>query len=250
MCRKNTHRLRPYSQPTPDSQPSPVLHMRTTAAYCTAWAAAKVAIGMLLLQLPHSIRMEALCMQHLLYAIARHFTPQLLRATVLTQAFSALHAFSTLPTWGYETTAPAAMPRRRGPRYARHITQPVWLSQPMHALLCADDNAMHRIKVYLVNTSDQNGASHCVSHVFFAAAAGRCASQQTVCCAWPYLFILTSAQLRSQCDVWLASLQTVQHALHAASESGCCCRFVCSSHPLSHITHSVEQSLVLGPVCN
>ena len=39
----------------------------------------------------------------------------------------------------------------------------------------------------------------------------------------PYLFIVTSAQLRSRCDVWLAvkaSLQTVHHVLHAASESG------------------------------
>jgi hypothetical protein len=40
-----------------------------------------------------------------------------------------------------------------------------------------------------------------------------------------YLFIVTSAQLRSRrCDVWLAlraSLQTVHHVLHAASESGC-----------------------------
>jgi hypothetical protein len=38
-----------------------------------------------------------------------------------------------------------------------------------------------------------------------------------------YLFIVTSAQLRSRCDVWLAlkaSLQTVHHVLHAASESG------------------------------
>ncbi len=37
------------------------------------------------------------------------------------------------------------------------------------------------------------------------------------------LFIVTSAQLRSRCDVWLAvkaSLQTVHHVLHAASESG------------------------------
>jgi hypothetical protein len=38
-----------------------------------------------------------------------------------------------------------------------------------------------------------------------------------------FLFIVTSAQLRSRCDVWLAvkaSLQTVHHVLHAASESG------------------------------
>jgi hypothetical protein len=38
-----------------------------------------------------------------------------------------------------------------------------------------------------------------------------------------YLCIVTSAQLRSMCDVWLAakaSLQTVHHVLHAASESG------------------------------
>ncbi len=37
------------------------------------------------------------------------------------------------------------------------------------------------------------------------------------------LFIVTSAQLRSRCDFWLAvkaSLQTVHHVLHAASESG------------------------------
>jgi hypothetical protein len=36
-----------------------------------------------------------------------------------------------------------------------------------------------------------------------------------------FLFIVTSAQLRSRCDVWLAlkaSLQTVHHVLHAASE--------------------------------
>ena len=38
------------------------------------------------------------------------------------------------------------------------------------------------------------------------------------------LFIVTSAQLRSRCDVWLAlkaSLQAVHHVLYAASESGC-----------------------------
>jgi hypothetical protein len=38
-----------------------------------------------------------------------------------------------------------------------------------------------------------------------------------------HLFIVTSAQLRSRCDVWLAlkaSLQTVHHVLHAASEIG------------------------------
>ncbi len=40
-----------------------------------------------------------------------------------------------------------------------------------------------------------------------------------------YLFIVTSAQLRSRCDVWLAlraSLQTVQHVLHAASYTVMC----------------------------
>jgi hypothetical protein len=59
-----------------------------------------------------------------------------------------------------------------------------------------------------------------------------------LCCCWawaalqwrwleagrPYLFIVTYAQLRSRCDVWLAlkaSLQTVHNVLHAASESGC-----------------------------
>jgi hypothetical protein len=39
-----------------------------------------------------------------------------------------------------------------------------------------------------------------------------------------YSFIVTSAQLRSRCDVWLAlkaSLQTVHHVLHAAFQSGC-----------------------------
>ncbi len=68
-----------------------------------------------------------------------------------------------------------------------------------------------------------------------------------------YLFIITSAQLRSQCDVWLAlkaSLQTVQHALHAASESGRYFWFVSSSHPIPHTTHSFKQSPMLGPVSN
>jgi hypothetical protein len=38
------------------------------------------------------------------------------------------------------------------------------------------------------------------------------------------LFIVTSAQLRSRFDVWLAlkaSLQTFQHVLHATSKDGC-----------------------------
>ncbi len=39
----------------------------------------------------------------------------------------------------------------------------------------------------------------------------------------------------------------MQHALHAASESGCYFWFVSSSHPL---THSVKQSPMLGPVSN
>jgi hypothetical protein len=42
-------------------------------------------------------------------------------------------------------------------------------------------------------------------------------------CIFIYLFVVTSAQLRSRCDVWLAlraSLQTAHHVLHAASESG------------------------------
>jgi hypothetical protein len=41
--------------------------------------------------------------------------------------------------------------------------------------------------------------------------------------ATPYLFIVTSAQLRSRCGVWLvlrASLQTVHHVLHAAFYTG------------------------------
>jgi hypothetical protein len=53
--------------------------------------------------------------------------------------------------------------------------------------------------------------------------------------------------------VWLAlkaSLQTVQHALHAASVSGGYFWFVSSSHPLPHTTHSVKQSPMLGPVSN
>ena len=68
-----------------------------------------------------------------------------------------------------------------------------------------------------------------------------------------YLLLHHSAQLRSQCDVWLAlkaSLQTVQHALHAASESGCYFWFVSSSHPIPHTTHSFKQSPMLGPVSN
>jgi hypothetical protein len=68
-----------------------------------------------------------------------------------------------------------------------------------------------------------------------------------------YLFFITSAQLRSQCDVWLAlkaSLQTVQHALHAASESGCYFWFVSNGHPLPHTTHSFKQSPMLGPASN
>ncbi len=42
----------------------------------------------------------------------------------------------------------------------------------------------------------------------------------------------------------------MQHALHAASESGCYFCFVSSSHPLPHTTHSVKQSPMLGPVSN
>jgi hypothetical protein len=74
-------------------------------------------------------------------------------------------------------------------------------------------------------------------------------------CGWRiiYLFIVTSAQLRSRCDVWLAlkaSLQTVHRVLHAASESGSQFWFVSSSHPLPHTTHSVKHGHVLGPACN
>jgi hypothetical protein len=60
-----------------------------------------------------------------------------------------------------------------------------------------------------------------------------------------HLFIITSAQLRSQCDVWLAlkaSLQTEQHALHAASESGCYFNLVCKQQPSTPSHHSLRQT--------
>jgi hypothetical protein len=91
--------------------------------------------------------------------------------------------------------------------------------QATHAWLCWATG--HTCMAVLGHRSDSGLSSEDSRDDVASAPSARAGG---FCLRYIYLFIVTSAQLRSRCDVWLAvkaSLQTVHHVLHAASESGC-----------------------------